>query len=1007
MRKNFFISIILLALTLTSLAQTPAFKTEQYQKALWMTTRFYGAQRMGNGVNWLTEGLTWDAAQDGGWIKSQRGHKDGYTSGKSFLKDADGSYDLTGGWFDCGDHALFGQTFFYAAYSLLLGYSEFENGYGDYYSADYHGYISADKFSWEDAKGVPNGIPDILDECKHATDWMLKAVRDNKTFYYQKGVGDLDHKNWVTSVMMSSFNKDEGGEYDGPREVGKATGNATSMAALAGASLAVMSRVYAGYDAKYAAQCLAKAKVAYEFVMGTTMGNTGAYNGGEYPAKSKFQPDITILCAEMYRATGDKTYLTKCDEYTAKWINDYNHGWTLCYNNTEDLGLYAYAAMGASCTYYSQAKSNLKQLTDKYNGSNYMLNTSNTGWGDLRYMAAQCLAKALNAKLQASTTIDPYVLTSVDYIMGNNSGKQSYITGFGQKSPLYPHHRNYYRSDEGNVANVKDNVSETYKYRQFGYLVGGVYDGTYKDDPNNYQNGEGGIDYNCGLVGALAYINSMIAPVEKKEVTKIEMYKQPANTKYTIGDKINLNNAQIKVTYSDNSLEYLDVTESMVSGFSSEKVAESITITVTYEKKTTTFTVSVEKQPVRIELSATPKTEYIRGESLSVKGGMIHYIYNDKSYDEVSLTSAMVAGFSSVTVGTKTLTITYKDLKTTYDVTIATPPITEIVMSPQPSKKLYQVNEAEDLTGGKVKVYYQGGEYDLIDLTPEMVSGFSSQIAAVYTIKVTYKGFETSYKITVEKHPSELTIHKMPKTAYVTGDVLDVDAGRLKYTYNDGTYDLVVMEIEMVTGFNNNETGYKTLTVNYQGMTVTYDVLFTKAPIESIRISSQPTKTTYKYGEAIDLTGAQLKVSYSGTDADIIDVTAAMVSGYDAYKAGSQTITVDYMGRKTTFTVTVEAKEEPKPEDPEEPGKDPEEPGTDPETPEAPNTPVENISPVNTLIYSYDNVIHIENFSGLVEVFSLSGAKVFSGSNVSDIRIHNAGIYIVRAGGATRKVAIN
>jgi hypothetical protein len=36
----------------------------------------------------------------------------------SFTKDADGSYNLEGGWFDCGDHVLFGQTFFYSAYVL-------------------------------------------------------------------------------------------------------------------------------------------------------------------------------------------------------------------------------------------------------------------------------------------------------------------------------------------------------------------------------------------------------------------------------------------------------------------------------------------------------------------------------------------------------------------------------------------------------------------------------------------------------------------------------------------------------------------------------------------------------------------------------------------------------------------------------------------------------------------------------------------------------------------------
>ena len=56
-------------------------KTDDYRKALWMATRFYGGQRSGEGPNWLI--------MDHG-------------SGKDFVNDADGDYNLAGGWHDCG-----------------------------------------------------------------------------------------------------------------------------------------------------------------------------------------------------------------------------------------------------------------------------------------------------------------------------------------------------------------------------------------------------------------------------------------------------------------------------------------------------------------------------------------------------------------------------------------------------------------------------------------------------------------------------------------------------------------------------------------------------------------------------------------------------------------------------------------------------------------------------------------------------------------------------------------
>ena len=98
MRKTLPI-LLLLSLSLQSVFAAGAFTADQYKKALWMVTRFYGAQRSGNGPNWLLMDHT---------------HK------VSFIKDADGSHNLVGGWFDCGDHVLFGQTFFFSAYMLAL-----------------------------------------------------------------------------------------------------------------------------------------------------------------------------------------------------------------------------------------------------------------------------------------------------------------------------------------------------------------------------------------------------------------------------------------------------------------------------------------------------------------------------------------------------------------------------------------------------------------------------------------------------------------------------------------------------------------------------------------------------------------------------------------------------------------------------------------------------------------------------------------------------------------------
>lgn len=500
-----------------------AFEKEQYQKALWMTTRFYGAQRMGEGVNWLVATHEpKDVSEDVQFDSSK------FVKGKSFLKDADGDYDLTGGWFDCGDYVLFGQTFYYSVYMLLLGYTAFPEGYPDFYSEDYHGYIDSDDYTWEGKQGKPDGIPDVLNEVKYATDFMLKAVRDNQTFYYQKGDGYWDHKVWCTSTVRSGVPTSIGGEADGPRLIMKATGKATAMASQASAALATMARVYAQYDADYAAACLEKAKVACEFVenteKGTLWGEPLQVDGKDqyfYHVGDRYVHDMVTMYVELYKTTNDPQYLEKAEQ-NCSWMDDpqqYNYNYTLCYDHREDLAVYAIASLGEKSAYGQKALGILDfYVNSMYKPlSGYLLNKQTDTWGKLRHTASQAFVYALYDKLTGAENINPYTAVSIEYIMGNNREKRSFIVGFGDKYPAKPHHRNVYRTDIRKLALEKDklpNIDNNYKFAQLGYLVGGSLDnGEYTESIESWEVAEGGIDYNAGLVGALGYINSKVNPV--------------------------------------------------------------------------------------------------------------------------------------------------------------------------------------------------------------------------------------------------------------------------------------------------------------------------------------------------------------------------------------------------------------------------------------------------------------------------------------------------------------
>lgn len=488
------ISTALILATGTTAFAAGDFSGADYKKALWMATRYYGGQRSGTGPNWLLMDHTYKT---------------------SFTKDADGTTDLTGGWFDCGDHVLFGQTFFYSAYMLARAYDAFPLGFDDLYDGTNYADFAANK-DWSLAGAKPNGIPDLLEELKYATDWMIKATPNASTFYSQKGDGDLDHKHWMTAGKMSTLTKSEGGESDGPRYFVKNASDG-SMPAFAAATLAVMSRRYRKYDAAYADLCLAHAKYAYAYA--TAKKGQAASSGSYYPANANPSAAFVVAAAEMY-----KSGAANLSDVTGNTGSLKNHYYTLCYNNTDDLGYYAAVALAGQ----SNSLNGMKTLVESYkNGATGEAGLSSQGseWGFLRYPANQAFSAALYQTAANLTSFTSFIYDQIDFILGSNNAKQSFLVGFCSGCSIeakHPHSRNVFLNDDDPKDDVKNALTIPDRNKYFGGIVGGSKSSASyaaQDKTVNYQYTEGGIDYNAGVVAALGYIVSL-DPTVRADTTK-------------------------------------------------------------------------------------------------------------------------------------------------------------------------------------------------------------------------------------------------------------------------------------------------------------------------------------------------------------------------------------------------------------------------------------------------------------------------------------------------------
>jgi hypothetical protein len=428
-----------------------------------MAVRFYGAQRSGDTGNWLI-------------ANHPRG-------GKCFENDgATEGLDLAGGWHDAGDHIKFTLTIAYAAYALLKAYDAFPGAFSDRYDERY---------------GAPNGIPDVLDEVRIATDYLLK-VRSTKGLVSRVGQ-DEDHKRFVTCPTQATLGAALGGD---PRTVFFADN--PDLSGLSAAALAAGARAFRPFDAELATKYLAEARALFEHARANEAlgpSNVSFYNNG-----SKYD-DLLCGAAEIWAETQDESYLSDVKRYADQALGRFALSW----DHTENLGHHTLAKRGQTLDIWGQngQAPTLQVVCDDYvakaQGPNGVADFGQS-WGVLRFTMGGAFAVALCAEAFGGEKYKKYVLDQLAYVTGATTGA-SFIVGIGTKYPKHPHHRNAQGSDDPNVSMATLGATPQVHLLE-GALIGGSLDPTQLeavDILDKYETSEVAIDYNAGLVGAAAF----------------------------------------------------------------------------------------------------------------------------------------------------------------------------------------------------------------------------------------------------------------------------------------------------------------------------------------------------------------------------------------------------------------------------------------------------------------------------------------------------------------------
>jgi len=396
---------------------------------------------------------------------------------------------------------------------------------------------------------------------------------------------------------------------------------------------------------------------------------------------------------------------------------------------------------------------------------------------------------------------------------------------------------------------------------------------------------------------------------ELQEVTvrSLTVKRYPNKTEYYVGEKFSPAGVQLEVRYSNGTSEVID------SGFTCTQptfaAAGSYTVTFTYEGKTVSITVKAAEPTVTsLTIRSLPKkTVYQIGELLDTEGLTLTETYANGT--EKIITSGFTFSPTAFTsAGTHTVQVRYGAKSVSFTVTVQNAALRSLSVQTMPNKLQYTVGESLDTAGLALRCEYSDGSSNTVTegfiCTPTVLNTAGTQ-----TVTVTYGGLNTNFTVTVKEAAvtaTKLEIQSLPKkTVYTAGESLDTAGLVLKITYSSG----LIKEIS--SGFTCTpdkltSAGTQTVTVSCEGLSTSFTVTVNAAAVTvtKIEIQSKPKKLSYTVGESLDRTGLALKVTYS--DGSVKTVTSGYTySPSKLTKAGTQTITVDYSGKRTTFTVTV------------------------------------------------------------------------------------------------------
>ncbi|MDG9717336.1 glycoside hydrolase family 9 protein [Streptomyces sp. DH24] len=415
----------------------------------------------------------------------------------------DYTLDVTGGWYDAGDHGKYVVNGGISTWELLSTYErELIARTGE-----------AEKLG-DSSLRIPesgNKVPDILDEVRWELEFLLKMqVPDGRPL-----AGMAHHKihdeQWTGLPLLPSDDPQK-------RELHPPTTAATLNLA---ATAAQAARLYLPYDRQFAATALAAARKAWDAALAhpdVLASESDGIGGGTY-ADSDVSDEFYWAAAQLYLTTGEQKFqdhVLKSPVHTADIFGPTGFDWA----RTAAAGRLDLALVPSRLPGRDKVRQSVVKGADRYlatlkahpYGMPYAPEGNKYDWGSSHQVLNNAVVLATAYDITGGAKYRDGAVQSMDYILGRNALNISYVTGYGEVNAHNQHSRWYAKQLDPSLPSPPDgtlsggpNSSIQDPFAQ-SKLQGCVGQFCFIDDIQSWSTNEHTINWNAALARVAAFV---------------------------------------------------------------------------------------------------------------------------------------------------------------------------------------------------------------------------------------------------------------------------------------------------------------------------------------------------------------------------------------------------------------------------------------------------------------------------------------------------------------------